>query len=86
MLKTAPEEVGPVRSDGTLTTESILDGTTDKVVATVTGLSISGDTGRYFWMRNNKDNTGVLENTRNGRLRVQRWAQLLYQSTQDGIA
>lgn len=85
-LKSAPEESGPVRSDGTLTVESILDGTTDKVVATLTGLSISGDTGRYFWVRNNTDNTTVLEGTRNGRISIRRWAKLLYQSSQDGIA
>jgi len=86
MLKTAPEEVGSVRSDGKLVTESILDGTTDKVAASVTGLSVSGDTGRYFWVRNNADNTSVLENTRNGRLSIQRWAKLVYRSARDGIA
>ncbi|HRX58912.1 MAG TPA: DUF6034 family protein [Eubacteriales bacterium] len=86
MLKTAPEETGRVSSDGKLTTESILDGTADKVVARVTKLSISGDTGRYFNVYNNADNTSVLENTRNGRLRVQKWAHLSYRSTQDGIA
>ena len=84
MLKTAPDTADPARSDGQLSIEQILDGATDKVVARVTQLSIHGDSGRYFYVRNNPDNQVVLENTRIGRLNVRKWAKLGYQAFSDG--
>lgn len=83
-LKSAPETAGPVLSSGKLSIEEIPDGRTDRVVASVTQLSIHSDTGRYFSVRNNPDNTVVLENTRYGRLDVRKWAMLDYQSNSDG--
>ncbi|MEA4938647.1 MAG: DUF6034 family protein [Christensenella sp.] len=83
-MKTAPETVAPVLSNGTLSVEQILDGQTEKVVASVMQLSIHGDSGRYFSVRNNPDNSTVLENTRYGRLDVRKWAMLDYQSKPDG--
>lgn len=79
MRNTAPETTDPVRSDGQLAAEQILDGRTEKVVASVTRLSVHGTSGEYFSVQNNPDNQIVLENTRNGRLDVQKWATLDYQ-------
>ena len=82
-LKTAPESAEPVVSDGKLSVEQILDGKTDKVVASVTQLSIHGESGAFFSVRNNPDNTSVIENTRYGRLDVRKWALLDYQASAD---
>lgn len=83
MLKTAPETDSPVRSDGKLTIAQVLDGKTDRVVASGTQLSIHGDSGQFFSVNNNYDNTVALENTRFGRLAVQKWAKMRYQSSLD---
>lgn len=83
MLKTAPETVSPVSSDGKLTQQEILDAKTDKVAARMMQLSVHGEDRQYFSVSNNKDNTAVLEHTRNGRLRVSKWAQLRYQRDQN---
>lgn len=83
MLKTAPETASPVSSDGKLTQQEILDAKTDKVAARMMQLSIHGESGQYFSVSNNKDNTAVLEHTRNGRLRVSKWAQMRYQRDQN---
>ena len=82
-LKTAPESAEPVCSDGKLSVEQILDGRTDRVVASLTQLSIHGDSGAFFSVRNNSNNTSVLENTRYGRLDVRKWAMLDYQASTD---
>ena len=81
-LKTAPETVSPVQSDGKLTQEEILDASTDKVAARVMRLSIYSESGQYLSVSNNEDNTAVVEHTRNGRLIVSKWAHLRYQREQ----
>ncbi len=82
-LKTAPESAKPVISDGKLSVEQIPDGKTDRVVASLTQLSIHGESGAYFSVRNNSSNTSVIENTRYGRLDVRKWAMLDYQVSTD---
>ena len=83
LLKTAPEAVAPVQSDGKLTQEEILDASMDKVAARATRLSIHSDSGKYLSVSNNEDNTVVIENTRIGRLTVKKWAKLRYQREQN---
>lgn len=83
MLKTAPETDSPVRSDGKLAMVQVLDAGTDRVVASGTKLSIHGDSGQFFSVSNNYDNTLVIENTRFGRLAVKKWAMMRYQREQD---
>lgn len=82
LLKTAPETVSPVQSDGKLTQQEILDASTDKVAARAMRLSIHSESGQYFSVSNNCDNTRVIEHTRNGRLQVSKWAMLRYQREQ----
>ena len=82
-LRIAPETASPVSSDGKLTQQEILDAKTDKVAARMMQLSVRGESGQYFSVNNNNDNTAVLEHTRNGRLRVSKWAQMRYQRDQN---
>ena len=82
-LQTAPETVSSMPSDGELTQQEILDAKTDKVAARMMQLSVHGESGQSFSVSNNRDNTVVLEHTRNGRLRVSKCAQMRYQRDQN---